>query len=230
MTSCTISDNEQKGLDEVEKTYGGKVSFKIGTFTSTNPNAAQGKLLEIDLTNANLSRYGGKLYLPAANAAMLMYNRMTTAERADYNGLQVVLQQGDTSRTSSYPMPLLADAALAYHQMKILLDGWQQKDYQLVADHWNGIALIRPDRTGLPAACARPGAKIGPIAGFYLEGFLGGRAPVNGHREQLLNVYVTIAAPSGSTRQMLFCLNPKLPDNGHFLYGLEFLKPPFASQ
>lgn len=230
LASCTITDNEQQGLDEVEKVYGGKVSFKIGTFTSTNPKAAQGKLLEIDLTDADLTRYGNNMAFPAANAAMLMYNRMTTAERADYNGLQVVLQQGNSRRTFSYPMPLLADAARAYHQLKIVLDGWQKQDYQLVADRWNDIALTRPDRTGLPAAVAHQGAKIGPIASFFPEGFMDASTQVDGRREQLINVYVTIAAPGGGTQQMVFSLNPKLPDNGQFLYGLEFLKPPFVSK
>lgn len=225
LAGCTITDNEQKGLDEVAKVYGGKVSFKIGTFTSTNPNAAQGKLLEIDITDADLTRYGELFALPAANAAVLMYNRMTTAERADYNGLQVVLRNGNSSRTFSYPMAMLAEATQAYHQLAILLTGWQKQDYQLVADRWNDAALTRPDRTGLPAAVARQGAKIGPIAGFSPEGFLGGTS-----KEHFMNLYVTIAAPGGGTQQMLFCVNPKLPDSGRFLYGLEFLKPPFVSK
>ena len=229
LASCTVSDNEQQGLDEVVQRYGGKVSFKIGTFTSTNPQGPQGKTLEIDLANADLTRYGRRFDLPASNSATLVYKHMTAAERADYDCLQVVLQQGDSSRTFVYKMPVLAQSEQAYSQLRVLLEGWKRHDYQAVADRWTQAALTRPDRTELPAAVARQGEKIGPIASFTPEGFLRSEVPVQGQTKQLMSVYVSIAAPSGATRQMSFVLDPQLKTSEQFLYGLEFLQPPFRS-
>jgi hypothetical protein len=64
LASCTITDNEQAGLDEIQQLYGGQVSFKIGTVTSTKPTDVQGKVLEIDVKDADLAKYGDNLGLP----------------------------------------------------------------------------------------------------------------------------------------------------------------------
>jgi hypothetical protein len=119
VTGCTISDNEQLGLDEVEKMYGGKVSFKIGTVASTKSTDVQGKVLELDVTGADLAKYGDNLGLPASNSALVMYHHMSAAERADYNGLQVVLQSGTSGRKYNFRMPVLARADQAEGQLRI---------------------------------------------------------------------------------------------------------------
>ncbi|GAB3634997.1 hypothetical protein GCM10027422_05870 [Hymenobacter arcticus] len=230
LAGCTISDNEQAGLDEIERLYGGHVSFKIGTVASTKPNDVQGKVLEIDVKDADITRYGDNLGLPASKSALLMYRHMSAAEKADYDGLQVLLQNGPNGRKFNFRMPVLARAEQADTRLKILLDAWRQHQYQTVANAWNQAALTGPYRAGLVEAVAHQGEKIGPIAGFTPEGYIGRATPVNGHAEELVNVYVTIAAPTGSTRQMLFCVNPQLAVGEQFLYGLEFLRPPFASR
>lgn len=230
LAGCTISDNEQAGLDEIQQLYGGQVSFKIGTVASTKPTDVQGKVLEIDLKDADLTKYGDNLGLPASRSALLMYRRMSTAERADYDGLQVVLQNGTSGRKFNFRMPALVRAERADNQLKTLLDAWRQRQYQTVANCWNQAALTSPDRTGLVDAVVRQGEKIGPIASFTPEGYFGFSTPVNGKPEELVNVYVTIGAPTGSSKQMLFCLNPQLAVGEQFLYGLAFLRPPFAVQ
>lgn len=229
LAGCTISDNEQLGLDEIEKLYGGKVSFKIGTVASTKPDDVQGKVLEIDVKDADLTTYGDNFGLPASKSALLMYRHMSAAGKADYDGLQVVLQNGAISRKFNFRMPALARAAQADGQLRKLLDAWRQHQYQTVANCWNQAALRGPSRDGLVETVARQGEKIGPIASFTPEGYIGGKIPVKGHAEEFVNVYVTIAAPTGSTKQMLFCVNPQLAASEQFLYGLEFLKPQFAS-
>ena len=230
LAGCTISDNEQAGLDEIQKLYGGQVSFKIGTVASTKPTDVQGKVLEIDVKDADLTKYGDNLGLPASKSALLMYRRMSAAERTDYDGLQVVLQNGTSGRKFNFRMPALVRAERADNQLKTLLDAWRQRQYQTVANCWNQAALTSSDRTGLVDAVVRQGEKIGPIANFTPEGYFGFSTPVNGKPEELVNVYVTIAAPTGSSKQMMFCFNPQLAVGERFLYGLAFLKPPFAVQ
>ena len=230
LASCTITDDEQAGLDEIQQVYGGQVSFKIGTVTSTKPTDVQGKVLEIDVKDADLTKYGDNLGLPASKSALLMYRRMSAAEKTDYDGLQVVLQNGSSARKFNFRMPVLARAERADGQLKTLLDAWRQHQYQTVANCWNQAALTGPSRDGLVEAVSRQGEKIGPIAGFTPEGYIGFSSPVNGKPEELMNVFVTIASPTGSSRQMLFCLNPRLAVGEQFLYGLAFLKPPFALQ
>ncbi|RZJ58133.1 MAG: hypothetical protein EOO55_01635 [Hymenobacter sp.] len=228
VTGCTLSDNEQLGLDEVQKRYGGKVSFKIGTVASTNATHVQGKVLELDVVGANFTKYGDNLGLPASTSALLLYHHMSKVERADYDGLQVVLQNGTSGRKFNFRMPVLARAEQAESQLRILLDNWRQHNYQAVANCWTQAALRGPSRAGLVAEVIRQGEKIGPIASFTPEGYIGVEVPVNGHLEQLLNAYVTLVAPTGSTQQMVFCLNPQLPASGQFLYGLAFLNPLFT--
>jgi hypothetical protein len=230
LASCTITDNEQAGLDEIQQLYGGQVSFKIGTVASTKPTDVQGKVLEIDVKDADLTKYGDNFGLPASKSALLMYRRMSEAEKTDYDGLQVVLQNGTIARKFNFRMPVLAQAERADTQLKMLLDAWRQHQYQAVANCWNQAALTGPDRTGLVDAVVRQGEKIGPIASFTPEGYFGFSTSARGKTEELVNVAATITAPSGSSQQMTFCVNPQLAISEPFLYGMAFLKPPFKFQ
>ena len=133
--------------------------------------AAQGRYVELELTNDKLEAVFPKLSIPASNCAYLFYSAVSPAERAKYDYIRTTIRGKDNSYSHSYTMKELDAVDMAknkFDEVGRLLKSENYDDLVLQMDPYyfqpGDLQKVRPMLEELDKQFGRTG-------GFKLEGF-----------------------------------------------------------
>ena len=159
------------GTNAILQEYGGVITAKNGVNKTTDTTAAQGRYVELELTNDKLEAVFPKLSIPASNCAYLFYSAVSPAELAKYDYIRTTIRGKDNSYSHSYTMKELDAVDMAknkFDEVGRLLKSENYDDLVLQMDpHYfqpGDLQKIRPMLEELDKQFGRTG-------GFKLEGF-----------------------------------------------------------
>lgn len=187
LTSC--GGVSEFGTNAVMQEYGGSLIAKSGVNKSTDTTAAQGRYVELELTNDKLETVFPKLSIPASNCAYLFYSAVSPAERAKYDYIRTTIKGKDNSYSHSYTMKELDAVDMAknkFDEVGRLLKSENYDDLVLQMDpHYfqpEDLQKVKPMLEGLDKQFGRTG-------GFKLEGFEFDDYVNSGNKQRLITMY-----------------------------------------
>ncbi|GAB3844821.1 hypothetical protein GCM10028822_02510 [Hymenobacter terrigena] len=189
---------------------------------TTEKDAPQGKYLEIDLDNHNLSRNFSDLRLPASNCAYIVYNKLTPQEKQSYDYLKVNLKDSTESHNYTFQRPELEVASAAGSDLNALLINLQTEDHEKILSSFNIETIPAAEQSKVPGMFSKIEKEIFPISDYHIHGNSVFKTSVNQKETELVRFYVTLVHP-GRNRRMEFVINPQLHPDQPFLYGLNLL-------
>ncbi|MCI1186099.1 hypothetical protein MON38_01615 [Hymenobacter sp. DH14] len=179
----------ESGTNAVMQEYGGSLSAKSGVNKSTDTTAAQGRYVELELTNDRLEGAFPKLSIPASNCAYLFYSAVSPAERDKYDYVRITIKGKDNSYSHSYPMKELDAVDMAknkFDEVGRLLKSENYDDLLLQMDpHYfqpGDLQKVKPMLQDLDKQFGRTG-------GFKLEGFEFDDYANSGNKQRLITMY-----------------------------------------
>jgi hypothetical protein len=91
-----ITDNENNGIQEIIKFYGGQCKYGLGVIISTNESKK--KYFKLEITGGNvIDRYSSNSEMPASNIAYLFYRNLKD-EKNNYDEIHTILIFNDGAK------------------------------------------------------------------------------------------------------------------------------------
>ncbi len=113
---ANLSQNEDKGLKEIIRTYGGVIHFDKGAIAATADNKKT-RIFEVSLANSTkVDEQAKNTSLIASNLAWLMYKNMG-ADANNYDEIHAILTIKENKTTTKFPV---ADLKIVAKKMEVL--------------------------------------------------------------------------------------------------------------
>jgi hypothetical protein len=165
-----ITDNEDKGVKEILKNYGGQCKYSIGmTISASDGNK---KYFELEMSKSELiEKYSQIVEMPASNVAYLFYKNLKE-EKSKYDEIHIVIIFNDgAQKTFVYPVARLETVNKKMAIVNKLIGLIKDKKFEAIKPMLNDTSFVKYDKNELINSMAKIEPTIGTIKEFLPYGF-----------------------------------------------------------
>jgi len=165
--ALSITDNEDKGVKEILRFYGGYCKYAIGASASTK--TGKKKYFELELSKSDAIEKKAKVaQMPASNIAYLFYKNLNKEERDNYDEIHTVLIYADGEKiTFEFSTEQLELVEQRMKVIKKVVGLIKDKNFEALRPMLNDTFLVSYDKNELITKLK----SIDPQFGNVTEGF-----------------------------------------------------------
>lgn len=165
-----LSQNENKGLQEIISTYGGEIHFDKGAIAATAETKAK-RIFEISLSNSTkVAEQAKNANLISSNLAWLMYKSMQS-DANNYDEIHSVLTIKENKTTIKYPISDLKIVAKKMALLDKIVALIKANKLEELKPYLNNTDLIEYPKDEILAELNFRSKVNGPVKGFTPAGF-----------------------------------------------------------
>ena len=166
----SITDNEDKGVNEILDFYGGYCEYAVGT--SVTSEKGTGKYFELKLSKSEMvKRYANIPEMPASNIAYLFYKNLRD-EQGNYSEIHTVLILEDgKEKNFEYSVAQLETVSKRISTMHKIVGIIKAKKFEEVKPYLNDKSVIDYDKNDLVANLEKVDPQFGEVKEFIPYGF-----------------------------------------------------------
>ncbi|MBC3538617.1 hypothetical protein ACFSC6_06275 [Rufibacter sediminis] len=158
----SITDNENKGVEEVLDFYGGQCKYAVGASASTDEGKK--KYFELEVSQSEgIDKLADSPHLPGSNIPYLFFRNLGK-EAENYDEIHTVLVYKDgqksTYKYSTETLRLVTERMKVAEKIVWLI---KEKDYDALMPMLNDSALFKYDKKALIASLKEADGKLGNV-------------------------------------------------------------------
>ncbi len=168
---ANLSKNENAGLQEVIKLYGGSVHFEKGALPITS-DSPQKRIFEIKIEDSKLINTNKSLTKwHASNMASLFYQQLKT-ETARYDEIHTIIVFDDSKQTTTkYPTKDLEVVSKKMHFLDNIISLIKEKKYDELRSYFNNKELLPIEADALIQKLDDYDTEFGTLQSYQPLGF-----------------------------------------------------------
>ncbi|MBX9851561.1 MAG: hypothetical protein K2X86_07355 [Cytophagaceae bacterium] len=168
----SLTENEDKGVKEILKYYGGKCNYSVGYFASTTKENSKFFELELNLNQDDIIKiYKNHPDMIASNSAYIFYKNLQK-EKTTYDEIRVVvIFKNEKKQTFGFPVRNLEIVRLKMNTYAKVVNLIKDGSFDTIKTMLNDNSIIRYDKNRLIDDMIKAEDRFGKVKGFNTWGF-----------------------------------------------------------